>query len=108
MSENIKVVTDFDFEEVVLKSKKPVVVDFYAVWCGPCRMQAPILNELANELCDKADFCKVNVDEAEKLAVSYGIMSIPTILIFKDGAVVEKNVGLTTKPQLSAMLIKHV
>ncbi len=108
MSENIKIVTDFDFEEVVLKSNKPVVVDFYAVWCGPCKMQAPILNELANELSDKVTVCKVNVDEAEKLAVSYGIMSIPTILIFKNGEVVEKNVGLTTKPQLSAMLIKHI
>ena len=108
MSENIKVVTEFDFEEVVIKSKKPVVVDFYAVWCGPCRMQAPILNELANELSDKVTVCKVNVDEAEKLAVSYGIMSIPTILVFKNGEIVEKNVGLTTKPQLSAMLIKHI
>lgn len=108
MSENVKVVTDFDFDEVVLKSKKPVVVDFYAVWCGPCRMQAPILNEIANELSDKVTVCKVNVDEAEKLAVSYGIMSIPTILIFKNGQIVEKSVGLTTKPQLSAMLIKHV
>ena len=108
MSENIKNVTDFDFETEVLKSEKVVVVDFWAVWCGPCRMQAPILNDIANELSDKVKVCKVNVDECEKLAISYGIQSIPTLMFFKNGKLLEKRVGLTTKPELSAILIKYV
>ncbi len=108
MSEKIITVNDLDFNEVVLKSKKPVLVDFYAVWCSPCRMQAPILSELANELGDKIVVAKVNVDECEKIAVSYGINSIPALFIFKDGQVVEKTVGLTSKEQLSAMIIKHL
>ena len=108
MSEFVKNVTDFDFNEVVIKSKKPVLVDFYAVWCSPCRMQAPILDELASELSDKITVCKVNVDEAEKLAVSYGINSIPALLLFKDGKIVEKSIGLTSKPELASMLIRHI
>lgn len=108
MSNNIINVNDFDFNEVVLKNSKPVLVDFWAAWCSPCRMQAPILNELADELKDKIVVCKVNVDECEKLAVSYGINSIPALYVFKDGKVVEKSVGLTGKQELSAMLIKYV
>ncbi len=108
MSEKIISVNDLDFQEVVLKSKKPVLVDFYAVWCSPCRMQAPILSELADDLGDKILVAKVNVDECEKIAVSYGINSIPALFIFKDGQVVEKAVGLTSKEQLSAMIIKHL
>ena len=108
MSEFVKNVNEFEFQEVVLKSKKPVLVDFYAVWCSPCRMQAPVLDELAQELHDKIVVCKVNVDEAEKLAITYGINSIPALLVFKDGKVVEKSVGLTSKPELAAMLIRHI
>lgn len=108
MNEKIIVVNDLDFQEVVLKSKKPVLVDFYATWCSPCRMQAPILVELAEELGDKIAVAKVNVDECEKLAISYGINSIPALYIFKDGQVVEKAIGLTSKQELSAMLIKHL
>ncbi len=108
MSEFVKNVTEFEFEDVVLKSKIPVLVDFYAVWCSPCRMQAPVLDELARDLSNKVLFCKVNVDEAEKLAINYGIMSIPALLVFKDGKVVEKSVGLTPKAELASMLIKHV
>ena len=108
MSEFVKNISEFDFQEVVLKSKKPVLVDFYAVWCSPCRMQAPILDELANDLNDKITVCKVNVDEAEKLAITYGINSIPALLIVKDGKVVEKSVGLTSKPELASMLIRHI
>lgn len=106
--EIVKNVTDFDFEEIVLKSDKPVLVDFYANWCSPCRMQAPILSELATELESKVLICKVNVDECEKLAISYGIMSIPALLVFKDGKVVEKRVGLSSKADLSSMLIKYL
>lgn len=108
MSEFVKNLTEFEFEDVVLKSKIPVLVDFYAVWCSPCRMQAPVLDELARDLSKKVLFCKVNVDEAEKLAINYGIMSIPALLVFKDGKVVEKSVGLTPKAELASMLIKHV
>lgn len=108
MSEKIITVNDLDFKEVVLKSKKPVLVDFYAVWCSPCRMQAPILSELANELGDKIVVAKVNVDECEKIAISYGINSIPALFIFKDGQVVEKAVGLTSKEQLASMIIKYI
>ena len=108
MSEFVKNVTEFEFEETVLKSKVPVLVDFYAVWCSPCRMQAPVLDEIASELSNKIKVCKVNVDEAEKLAIKYGINSIPALLVFKDGKVVEKSVGLTSKPELASMLIRHV
>ena len=108
MSEFVKNVSEFEFQEVVLKSSKPVLVDFYAIWCSPCRMQAPILDELASELNGKITVCKVNVDEAEKLAINYGINSIPALLIFKDGKVVEKSVGLTSKPELASMLIRHI
>lgn len=108
MSNNVINVSDFDFEQVVLKSEVPVLVDFYAVWCGPCKMQAPYINEIADELVDKVKVCKVNVDESEKTAINYGIMSIPTLLVFKNGEVVEKRVGLTDKAELSAMVIKHL
>lgn len=108
MSENIKNLTEFDFDGEVLKESKVVVVDFWAAWCGPCRMQAPILNDIADELSDKVKVCKVNVDECEKLALSYGIQSIPTLLFFKNGKLVEKRVGLTIKSELTAMLVKHI
>ena len=108
MSEFVKNVTEFEFDEVVLKSKKPVLVDFYAVWCAPCRMQSPVLDELARDLSDKVSFCKVNVDEAEKLAINYGISSIPALLVFKDGKVVEKSVGLTPKADLASMVIRYL
>ena len=108
MSEFVKNISEFDFQEVVLKNKKPLLVDFYAVWCSPCRMQAPVLDELASELSGKIKVCKVNVDEAERLAINYGINSIPALLVFKDGKVVEKSVGLTSKAELSSMLIRHI
>ena len=108
MNDNVINVNDLDFNEIVLKSDKPVLVDFWASWCGPCRMQAPVLHELASELADKVVVCKVNVDECERLAISYGINSIPALFVFKGGKVVEKTVGLSTKDRLSAMLIKHI
>ena len=108
MSDCIINVNVENFEEVVLKSDKPVLVDFWAIWCGPCRMQAPILEDLCSEINGKAVICKANVDENEALAVKYGIISIPSLLLFKNGEVVEKSVGLTSKQELSSMIIKHV
>ena len=108
MSECILNVKSSDFNELVLKSDKPVLVDFWAIWCGPCRMQAPILEELCQDLNGKAVIAKVNVDEEEAIAVKYGIMSIPTLMVFKNGEVVEKVVGLTSRADLYSMLIKYI
>ncbi|MBQ3596899.1 MAG: thioredoxin [Clostridia bacterium] len=107
MSKVIEITTESAFAELLVQ-EKPVLVDFWATWCGPCKMQAPILHEFAEECGDKAVVCKVDVDILEKLAYELGIISIPTIMLFKNGEVVEKSVGLTTKPQLSEMVLKHV
>lgn len=88
-----------DFEEVVLKSEKPVLVDFWAAWCGPCRMVLPIVEEIANER-DDILVCKVNVDEEGDLAQRFGIMSIPTLLVFKGGQLTNKAVGARSKEQI--------
>ena len=88
-----------DFEEVVLKSEKPVLVDFWATWCGPCRMVLPIVEEIANER-DDILVCKVNVDEEGDLAQRFGIMSIPTLLVFKGGQLTNKAVGARSKEQI--------
>ncbi len=108
MSENVKVLTDFDFETTIKESKVPVLVDFFAKWCGPCRMQAPILNEIADELGDKVLVAKVDIDECESLAIKYGVSSIPCLMVFSGGEVKETSVGLQGKAQLAAMLIKHI
>lgn len=105
---NVKHLTDFDFNSTIKESKVPVLVDFWAPWCSPCRMQSPILEELATELNGKVVVAKVNVDECESLAVKYGVMSIPCLMVFKDGTLKEKSVGLTGKAELSAMLIKYL
>ena len=86
------ILTSDNFEENVLKNDKPVLIDFWATWCGPCRMQSPIIDELDNEVTDVI-LAKVNVDEQPELASEYGIMSIPTILVFKDGKCISTNVG---------------
>lgn len=105
---NVKHLTDFDFNSTINESKVPVLIDFWAPWCSPCRMQGPILDELANELKDKVVVAKVNVDECESLAVKHGVMSIPCLMVFKDGKLKETSVGLTGKAELSAMLIKYL
>jgi thioredoxin 1 len=91
------------FESVVLKSEKPVLVDFNATWCGPCRMMAPVLEELSNEN-DKFDFVAIDVDEEQDLAAEYGVMSIPCLVVFKDGKEVIRNVGFISKEELESML----
>ena len=90
-------VTDATFEEVVLKSDKPVLVDFWAAWCGPCRMLTPIVEELSKEFTDKAVIAKLEVDNNQEFAAKYGVRNIPTVLIFKGGEVVEKQVGVAPK-----------
>jgi len=82
-----------DFEEKVLKAKSPVIVDFYAEWCGPCKMAGPVFDKLADEFAGKVKIVKVNVDEAQGLAQKYGVMSIPTVIVFKDGKEVDRQMG---------------
>jgi len=92
-------ITSENFEKEVLNSDKPVVVDFYADWCGPCKMMAPVIDKLADEN-ENIKVCKVNVDDNQDLAVKYGIMSIPTIIIFKNKEVSKKFVGVTSKQEI--------
>lgn len=108
MSENVKNLTEFDFEKILKEEKKPILVDFWARWCSPCRMQAPILEELATELTDKVVVCKIDVDECESLAIKYGVQSIPCLMVFKNGELKETRVGLSGKADLASMLIKHL
>ena len=107
MEEIINVMSEEEFDEL-LDGGKPVLVDFWATWCGPCKMQAPILHEFKEEIGDKAIVAKVDVDVCEKLAVELGVMSIPTLMVFKNGELKEKTIGLTAKPQLSEMILKHI
>jgi len=93
--------TDANFEELVLKSDKPVLVDFWAAWCGPCRMLAPIVEELGKDYADKVVIGKVDVDSNQKYAAEYGVRNIPTVLLFKGGEVVEKQVGVAPKKTYS-------
>lgn len=98
------VLTEENFESEVLNSDIPVLVDFWATWCGPCRMIAPIVEEIANEYSGKVKIGKVNVDDAESVAMKYGISSIPTLMLFKDGKVVETAVGYRSKQAIEDML----
>jgi len=100
--------TDANFETEVLKSDKPALVDFWAAWCGPCQMMGPIVEELAGEVKDKFKVGKMNVDENRETAAKYGIMSIPTLIIFKNGEAVKQLIGVQSKESLKEELEKAV
>lgn len=102
------VFTEDNFKKEVLESDKPVLVDFWAVWCGPCKMLAPTVDQLNTEFDGKAKVGKVNVDENQQLAAQYGIMSIPTVMVFKGGKVVEQFIGVNPKGVYVDALKKHV
>ena len=104
MSENITELDSSNFDSTLSDATVPVVVDFWAPWCGPCKAIAPILDELATELGDSVKICKVNVDNNSEIAGKYEIRAIPTILVFKDGQVAENIVGLVSKDDLKAKL----
>lgn len=101
-------VNDKNFEEEVLKSDIPVLVDFWAPWCGPCRMVGPVVEEIAEEFQGKLKVCKVNVDEAPLVASKYGVMSIPTLAVIKNGEVVGKVTGALPKRALETLFKPHI
>lgn len=101
---NLTAVTDSSFEETVLQSKLPVLVDFWAEWCGPCKMLMPVLDSITSDYEDKLKIVKLNVDENPETAPKFGVRGIPTLILFKDGNVVATKVGALTKAQLIAFL----
>lgn len=108
MSENISAVTDSSFEQDVLKSDVPVLVDFWAEWCGPCRMIAPIIDQVAAENAGKLKVVKLNVDENTETPKKFAIRGIPTLILFKDGEPAATQVGAVHKAQLTAFVTPHI
>jgi len=102
MAENVIELTDATFDETVSSSDVPVLVDFWAPWCGPCKMIAPIVEEIAGEYGEKAKICKVNTDDHREAAVEYAINAIPTVILFNKGQIEKRWVGLTTKKDITA------
>lgn len=103
-TQTVEIVTDNEFQGRVLEAESPVVVDFWAPWCGPCRMVSPIVEELSNEYAGQVRFAKMNTDDNEATATQYGIWSIPTLIIFKDGKEVNRLVGFAPKEQLKRQI----
>jgi thioredoxin 1 len=105
-SEFLKTATDDNFESEVLKSEKPVLIDFWAPWCGPCKAIGPVIEELAGELKDSVKIMKMNVDDNQKTAVNFGVRSIPTMILFKDGKAVDSIIGLVAKEKILELVKK--
>ncbi|MEL0169763.1 MAG: thioredoxin TrxA [Pseudomonadaceae bacterium] len=108
MSDLIVHVTDGSFEDEVLKSDTPVLVDYWAEWCGPCKMIAPVLDEIAKDYNGKLKICKLNIDDNAETAPKYGVRGIPTLMLFKDGNVEATKVGALSKSQLAAFLDSNI
>ena len=108
MSERVKEVTDNSFEQEVLQANRPVLVDFWAEWCAPCRMLAPTVAAVAEQYGDAASVVKLNVDDNPSTAQRYGIKGIPTLILFRDGKEVERVVGATSKESITRMIDKYV
>ncbi len=106
MSKNVYELTAANFDQEVLQSDQPVLIDFWASWCMPCRMVAPTIEALADEYVGKAKICKVNVDDQPDLAGKFGIMSIPTVIVIKDGKITSKSVGAQSKQAYADMLTR--
>ena len=108
MSERVKEVSDSSFERDVLESAKPVLVDFWAQWCGPCRMLAPTVEQIAEQYSENAAVVKLNVDDNPSTAEAYGIRSIPTLILFSDGKEVERLIGAASKESISRLIEQHI
>ena len=105
---NAIAVTDANFDTEVLKAGTPVLVDFWAPWCGPCRAVAPAVDAIANEFSGRVKVVKLNTDEEQQVAIKYGVGSIPTLMVFKNGEMVERVLGIRPKAELAAMVSRHV
>ena len=108
MSEHIHYVTDGNFDVEVLQCQTPVLVDYWAEWCGPCKMIAPVLDEIANEYAGRLKVAKLNIDDNQNTPASYGVRGIPTLMLFKNGNIAATKVGALSKSQLSAFIDSHL